>query len=242
LLEKLADQGRIRLPGKRGDRKSPATEVDRIFDAETAPGSECSGSLVELGQVELEVVRSRARVQLWNEYVDRYHEFGYKRPFGCTVRYFVRSEEGLLGCVLLAGAAHSIACRDEWIGWEIGPRMRNLPWVVNNTRFLIFPWIRVAHLASHVLGQVARRLRADWEERWGYRPVLLETFVDRERYRGTCYRAAGWLELGSTTGRGRQRPGKRYSSSPKRVFVRPLVPDFRVLLCGDELRGRRDDE
>ena len=114
----------------------------------------------------------------------------------------------------------------------------NLPWVVNNQRFLIFPWVSVKDLASHVLGQVAARLADDWQARWGYTPLLLETFVDPAHYRGTCYRAAGWECLGETSGRGLARPGRQYKSSPKLVFVKPLNPEFRTRLCAKRLQDR----
>ncbi len=241
LLEKLEKQGRVRLPAKRAYRTSPRSEVRRVFSCETEPEAPLEARLGELGKVSLEVVHGRARTRLWNEYVDRYHYLGFRRPFGCTARYFVRSEQGLVGCVLLAGAAHSVACRDRWIGWGVGQRLRQLPYVVNNTRFLIFPWIRVPHLASHVLGKVARRVRSDWQHLWGYQPVLLETFVDPQRYRGTCYRAAGWVELGLSSGEGRRRPGRRYTSTPKRVLARPLVRDFRAQLCEQHRAPRQDD-
>ncbi len=241
LLEKLEKQGRVRLPAKRVYRRSARGDIRRVYGRETDPGEPLEGRFGELGEVGLEVVRSRAQTRVWNEYVDRYHYLGYRRPFGCTVRYFVGCEQCLLGCVLLAGAAHSVACRDIWIGWSEGQRLRQLPWVVNNTRFLIFPWIQIQHLASHVLGQVARRLVSDWEQLWGYQPVLLETFVDPRRFRGTCYRAAGWFELGLSSGEGRRRPGRRYTSTPKRVFVRPLVRDFRAQLCEQQRAERRGD-
>ena len=241
LLEKLEKQGRVRLPAKRVYRTSPRGPVRRTYSCATQPGPALECRLGELGEVSLEVVHSRARTRLWNEYVDRYHYLGFRRPFGCTVRYFVGCDQGLLGCVLLAGAAHSVACRDRWIGWGEGPRLRQLPYVVNNTRFLIFPWIRVKHLASHVLGQLARRVRRDWQHLWGYVPVLLETFVDPERFHGTCYRAAGWIELGLSSGEGRRRPGRRYTSTPKRVLVRPLVRDFRAQLCEQPRAAGRGD-
>ena len=242
LLEKLEKLGRVRLPAKRTYRTSPRSEVRRIYSSETEPGAPLEGRFGELGEVRLDVVHSRARTRVWNEYVDRYHYLGFRRPFGCTVRYFAECDQGLLGCVLLAGAAHSVACRDRWIGWGEGQRLRQLPYVVNNTRFLIFPWIRVPHLASHVLGQVARRVRSDWKRLWGYVPVLLETFVDPERFRGTCYRAAGWIELGLSSGEGRRRPGRRYTSTPKRVLGRPLVEDFRVQLCEQPRAARGCDD
>lgn len=182
LLVKLESQGRIRLPAKRAYKTSSGGVVRRVYSAQTQPGVEWSGAFKEVGQVWLEVVRGRARKRLWNEYVDRYHYLSYRRPFGCTVRYFVGCERGLLGCVLLAGAAKAVTVRDRWIGWGESQRLQRLPWVVNNTRFLIFPWIRIEHLASHVLGQVARRVHQDWFDLWGYRPLLLETFVDPQRH------------------------------------------------------------
>jgi len=242
LLEKLEKQGRVGLPVQRVYRRSSRGDVRPDPGCATQPGKSLEGRLGELGEVRLEVVHGGDQRRLWNEYVDRYHYLGFRRPFGCTVRYFVRCDQGLLGCILLAGAAHSVACRDRWIGWGEGARVRQLPYVVNNTRFLIFPWIRVQHLASHVLGQVARRVISDWKQLWGYAPVLLETFVDPQRFLGTCYRAAGWIELGLSSGEGRRRPGRRYTSTPKRVLVRPLVRDFRIQLCEAQGVGGRGDE
>ncbi|MCP4202812.1 MAG: DUF4338 domain-containing protein [bacterium] len=237
LLEKLEKQGRVRLPAKRACRRSARGNIRRVYSRETEPGEPLEGRLEELGEVKLEIVDSRAQTRLWAEYVDRYHYLGYRRPFGCAVRYFVRCEQGLLGCVLLAGAAKAVTVRDRWIGWNDSQRLQRLAWVVNNTRFLIFPWIRIRHLASHVLGQLRRRVREDWQQLWGYQPVLLETFVDPQRFHGTCYRAAGWIELGLTTGEGLRRPGRRYTSTPKRMFVRPVVREFRRQLCVVEGSG-----
>lgn len=242
LLAKLESQGSLRLPPKRAYKTYSGGEVRRTYSPETEPDAPLRGRLKEVGEVSLELVRSRPRTRVWNEYMDRYHYLGYRKPFGCTLRYFVGCERGLLGCVLLAGAAQKIAVRDRWIGWSKNERLQSLAWVVNNTRFLIFPWIRIEHLASHVLGQVARRVRADWEQVWGYQPVLLETFVDPQRFRGTCYRAAGWVELGLTSGEGLARPGRRYTSTAKKIFVRPLVGEFRAQLCSGVLKGASRDE
>jgi hypothetical protein len=138
---------------------------------------------------------------------------------------------------VLSGPAKALTARDRWIGWEDRQRLKNLPWVLNNSRFLIFPWVEVANLASHVLGQLARRVGDDWEARWGYRPLLLETFVDPAHFHGGCYRAAGWELLGRTTGEGLVRPGRQYRTSPKLIFAKPLQADFRRLLCSDQLKG-----
>ena len=238
LLKSLEEQGLITMPAQRwswGPRRSSdrPEKTDR-----TAPGGEVSGPLAALGPVRLELAGRGEEEGLWNEYVERYHYLGYRKPFGCPLRYLVRCERGVLGCVLLAGAAKAITVRDEWIGWTAEKRLRNLPWVVNNTRFLILPWVQVRHLASHVLGMVARQVAEDWYQRWGYRPVLMETFVDPRQFRGTCYRAAGWVELGRTTGEGLVRAGRTYTTTPKMVFVRALDRGFRAKLCSEGLEGR----
>ena len=210
VLEEWEARGLLRLPGK---RRMTRWHTDRACGAvptqRTQPGALLVGELPTAGSVGLEVIQSRERGQLWNEYVDRYHYLGYRQPFGCHLRYFMVSPAGVLGCVLLAGAAKALAARDQWIGWDRRCRQQNLPWVINHTRLLIFPWVRVRHLASQVLGQLARRVQPDWQARWGYEPLLMETFVDPDRFSGTCYRAAGWRALARTTGRGLARAGQR---------------------------------
>lgn len=229
LLEKLESQGYLRLPQKHA--VSPWEEGRPRATERTERRTQIECSLKEVGAVRLEVVREREEAELWNEYVHRYHYLGYKRPFGCFARYFIESGHGRLGCLLFSGAAKALRERDRWIGWNERARLRNLGRVVNNMRFAIFPWAKVPNLASHVLGQAVRRIRDDWEERWGYRPVLLETFVDPVYFEGTCYRAANWQYLGMTTGEGLVRKGKRYTTSPKKIFVKALAADFRLVLC-----------
>jgi len=240
LLEKLEDRGVIRLPEKRHSMKGVARPVSRTHRTD-APSVEVIGKLADIGPVSMEIASSKEARGLWNEYVERYHYLGYKKPFGFRLRYFIASKHGQLGCALIAGAAKAIEVRDRWIGWSEKQRLKNLPWVVNNTRFLIFPWVRVKFLASHVLGRLARRVREDWHERWGYHPVLMETFVDPARYRGVSYRATGWTCLGQTTGRGLRRQGRDYSTTVKMIYVRPLVRNFRQWLCSDSLTGRREE-
>lgn len=240
LLERLEALGVIRLPKKKKAITARAVRSAPVWTQQTEEGRAVTGVLSEVGTVGLRLAEGRQETALWNEYIERYHYLGYRSPAGCRLRYFVESGRGRLGCVLLAGAARAIRARDEWIGWTRGQRLRNLAWVVNNTRFLIFPWVRVAHLASHVLGQLARRAGEDWEKKWGYRPVLMETFVDPAQYRGTCYRASGWQLLGQTTGRGLARAGKQYQSTGKLIYVRPLVERFREFLCSEGgLTGRQ---
>ena len=238
LLEKLECKGLIRLPAKRERYQRNQSPKPILLTNRTARRVDITGNLKDIGQIRVEVVTDRESTGLWNEYVSRYHYLGYKQPFGYFLRYFVESEQGLLGCLLFAGAAKALRVRDRWIGWAKDPRLSNLTWVINNSRFLIFPWVGVKNLASHILGQVARRICDDWQQRWGYRPVLMETFIDPGHFAGSCYKAANWQYLGMTTGAGLVRKGKGYRTSPKMIFVKPLAKDFRSLLCSQQLKGR----
>lgn len=237
LLEKLELQGILQLPEKRAMARS-AIKRKIPITAKTWPQPEIACKLRDLHSVELEIVKDKDIVALWKEYVSRYHYLGYKKPFGYTLRYFIKSERGRLGCVLFSGAAKSVGTRDRWIGWTEKQRLNNLAWVINNSRFLIFPWVRVKNLASHVLGQICRQIRMHWQESWGYSPVLMETFVDPARYQGICYNASNWQCLGMTTGQGFVRKGKSYTTSPKKIFIKPLVKNYRDLLCSEKLVGR----
>ena len=240
VLEELERSGQIQLPAKHKRPKTERARGARHTKSTDLPDEELAGSLADVRPVELQVVDGREQTKLWNEYIDRHHYLGYSKPFGCTIRYFIVSGKGLLGCVLVAGASKAIKARDEWIGWSTLRRRQNLPWVINNTRLLIFPWVEIRHLASHVLGQLARRVQQDWQERWGYEPLLLETFVDPAHYSGVCYRAAGWGELGRTTGTGLARKGHTYTSTPKLIYVKALSTDFRERLCAGPLQGRSE--
>jgi hypothetical protein len=236
LLEKLDAQGWLRLPEKRpgkGGQQRALAVTER-----TRRGEPLVGRLGDVEPISLEAVTEAEDIHLWNEYVARYHPLGYKQAFGNRLRYFIRSRSQPLGCLFMGGAAKAIAGRDRWIGWSDRARLRNLPWVINNTRFLIFPWVHIPHLASHVLGHLARRVVADWQRQWGFSPLLMETFVDPRHFAGTCYRAAGWVELGQTSGRGLVRPGKTYHTAAKLIFVKPLHRHCRRLLCTATLQGR----
>ena len=242
LLHRLEQQGSIHLPAKQAQyshRVNSGVSTPAL-SSQTAAQPRLKATLKALGPVRLVALHDKADRALWNEYVERYHYLGYKRPFGYRQRYFIEAGAHRLGCVLLSGASRALGARDRWIGWDERQRMKNLPWVLNNNRFLLFPWVQVPNLASHVLGQLARRAGDDWQQRWGYRPVLLETFVDPRRFQGSCYRAAGWEWLGRTTGEGLVRAGNGYQTSPKLIFVKPLQADFRRLLCSDQLRGRTE--
>ena len=230
LLARLEAAGLLVLPAVR-PRGAPAP-VPPAAPLVAAAETPLCAPLAALGPVHLEVVRDdAAAVVQWDAAVARWHPLGFKGAFGYRLRYFITAGEQRLGCVLLAGAARALAVRDHWIGWDAQARREQRVRVLNNSRFLIFPHVRVPHLASHVLGQLARRVRADWLEHWGFEPLLLETFVDPRHYAGTCYRAAGWELLGETSGRGLARPGQTYHSTPRQVWVKPLSADWRARLC-----------
>lgn len=237
LLKKLASRQWIKLPEKKNGRRPGKEQI--ILGMKTEEEAEIMGRVSDF-RIELEAVHSKEGIRLWNEYVERYHMLGYKRPFGAHQRYFIWSdlpEKRRLGCLLFSASAWALAERDAWIGWSKEERSRGLHLVVNNTRFLIFPWVKVKNLASKALSLAAKQVRRDFQERYGYEPVLLETFVDTKHYKGTCYRAANWISLGQTAGRGRMDRYKQYLSTPKQIFVYPLVADFREYLCGKRTTG-----
>ena len=236
LLERLESEGILQLPKKQGVSKPKIRSIP--ITARSAPVADIDCKIRQLDFVKLQTVSAPRDMELWQEFVSRYHYLGYKKPFGYYLHYFIGSDRGILGCALFSGAAKNIAVRDQWIGWTPAQRMRNLAWVVNNSRFLIFPWVKVANLASHVLGQIHKQIRAHFQQRWGFCPVLLETFVDPRKYRGSCYKAANWCYLGKTTGSGLVRRGKSYRTSVKKIFVKPLVKEYRQLLCSEDLVGR----
>ncbi|HEX8764064.1 MAG TPA: DUF4338 domain-containing protein [Candidatus Acidoferrum sp.] len=233
LLERLRDQGWLTLPpvrntGPRGPRSIP-------LSAASAVQARLEGGAGEFAPLELRVVESRSESQWWTELIERHHYLAYRVPVGANLRYLVysrRSGEQLLACLLWSSPAWKMAPRDQWIGWNREQRAQHLQLVVNNTRFLILPWVRVRGLASKILGQCARQLPGDWELRYGYRPLLLETLVDARRFRGTCYRAANWIHIGQTQGRGRMDSEHRaHGLAPKDIYLYPLCSDVRQQLC-----------
>ncbi len=237
LLEKLEDKGLIELPQKKTLKPRKASSAVS-FTERTDPRPEIYGTLKDIGKVKLEIVDDKESKSLWIEYMSRYHYLGYYKPFGFYMYYFIKSDNNILGCILFSGPSKSMGIRDKWIGWTNDQRSRNQAWIANNSRFLIFPWVHVRYMASHVLGLIIKNIERDWEDKWGYRPALLETFVDPKLYKGTCYKASNWICLGMTTGEGLVRKGKTYTTSPKVLFVYPLAKNFREILCKEKLVGR----
>lgn len=171
-----------------------------------------------------------AESRLWNEYVERYHYLRYGIPVGAHIKYFVHVRDEPIALMAFGGAAWRTAPRDRWVGWSSQQREANLHLVVNNTRFLILPWIRIDNLASRLLSLATKRVPQDWNRLYAYRPLLVETFVHADRHAGTCYRAANWINAGITQGRGKTDRFKTFSLPKKLVFLHPLVSDARIRL------------
>jgi len=228
LLVKLERRGLIELPPARPVSFQPGEQASTRVKEQWP---ELKMTLQRLGDVELVVVNgNRAHSRVWRAMMKAHHPLGDGPLCGAQLRYLIRSEQGWLGGLSFSSAAWRLGVRDEWIGWSEATRAARLPRIALNSRFLILPSVQVPHLASHVLGLATRQLAGDWQQRYGYKPVLVETFVDSSRYRGTCYRAANWIELGLTEGRGRQDRARMEQVSRKHVFVYPLQRNWRKIL------------
>ncbi len=233
-LERLDEKGIIRLPTRRKpDAARGAARVQRSAKADIQP-TICA-KLKELSPIVLARVDSRPQRQLWYEYIDRYHYLGYQLPFGAQLRYFIKADasDDIVGCFQFSSPAWKMAPRDRWIGWSDEQRRVNLQKIINNSRFLIFPWVEVKNLASLALALAIKTVPDDWQRCYGYRPALMETLVEPKRFKGTCYKAANWIQLGKTTGRGRMdRAHIRQGAAVKDIYVYPLSPRFRQELAG----------
>lgn len=227
-LELLETRGLIGLPARRRQRPRGPTSIVYTDAGGERPRRE--GTLSEVVPVTLGLASSAEDRALWRELIERYHYLGHKVAYGAHLRYLVwisKPRRELAGCLQFSSAARRLVARDRHIGWDDATRQQNLPRVVSNSRFLILPWLQIKGLASHVLSLAARVMRDDWQEAYGTRPVLLETFVERGRFEGTCYRAANWVEVGATAGRGRMDRHTRRAEPVKTCLVYPLVRDFR---------------
>jgi hypothetical protein len=200
-------------------------------DSQSDPQPPLRGRLIDYRPLRLQLIEDLAGRRLFQQYIQRYHPLGYRVPYGAQLRYLVRAaSQDVLACLLFTSAAWKMAPRDNWIGWTDQARRANLSRVVNNARFLILPWVAVPHLASHILALAARQLLTDWLAAYQVRPVLLETLVDRP-YTGTCYRAANWIAVGQTQGRGRMDRTHQAQGTAKNILLYPLEPHWRQRLC-----------
>lgn len=229
-LLRLEDRGLVRLPPPQHRHGNGKPYRPQKTIAERSTPIVCSAG--KWPRLQLRLVENRKDSLLWNEAIARFHYLGYKPLAGAQMRYLIEGESELLGAIGFGASAWKIAPRDRWIGWSLQQREARLHLIVNNARFLILPWIRSRNLASWVLSRCARQLPIDWQGRYGYQPVLLETFVERDRFRGSCYRAANWIDVGQTQGRGKLDRHNLCQLPVKQILVYPLRRAFREVLCG----------
>ena len=230
LLLSLEKAGKIvlpklqRTPRRVGDHR----EIKHMAHDETP----IAGSLKDLRPLRVEIVSSKDKLVEFKSYIDQYHYLKFNRYIGEHMAYMVYSRDGApLSCLLFGSAAWSCRERDIYIGWGKEQRRHNLNMITNNVRFLLYPWVTVPYLASHILSLIAKRISADWEQKYGHPLYLLETFVEISRFRGTCYRAANWISVGSTTGRGRDGGHHNAILPMKDIYLYPLDADYRAKLC-----------
>lgn len=228
-LARMQADGLITLPPSR------ITVIRRPAAPPPTPATDAKAPLLEpvheLDALTLRPVAGTAASRLWNEYVARYHYLGYTPLSGSQMRYNVYAGVQLVALLSFGASAWTLAGRDCFIGWQRHQRLKNLHLVVNNARFLILPWVQSKGLASKILSKIARQLPQDWYCRYGYRPVLFETFVESERHRGTCYKAANWVHVGQTAGRGKKSTVHHQIIPIKDVWLYPLRSDFADVLC-----------
>ncbi len=228
LLRKLDAAGLIELPApvqsaNNAHRHRPVTL--EALDLDRAP---LAARLSDLQPIRLQPVATADETRLFRGLLQHYHYLGYRGPVGENLRYLIHDRQGrLLGCLLYGAAAWRMAARDRFIGWEASVRQQNLALIANNMRFLILPWVRVAHLASHLLALSRRQICADWQAKYGHPIVLLETCVEQGRFTGTCYRADNWVHVGDTRGRGRNHNSGDPTVAIKSIWLHPLDPRFR---------------
>lgn len=197
--------------------------------------SAISGSLRRIQPISLVCVDHKDEVLLWQTLLVQYHYLGFTTRVGQSLRYIAYACDGRpLACLLFGAAAWKTAARDDFIGWSAKAREKNISRIINNMRFLIPPWVNVPHLASHILGMAARQLPGDWQVKYGFKPVLIETFVERKRFKGTCYKAANWQHVGATTGRTRQDRYSKIKVPIKDIYLYPLCREFRKTLHTEE--------
>jgi hypothetical protein len=221
---KMEAEGKLDLPAIK-TRKAPTKKTNQLNPSDMLDVTNC-------GNIELTIARPGNEQRRWREYVNSFHSLGDKMVFGSRLHYFIRSEGHDLGCLQFSAASWALADRDKWIGWSAEDRKARLFLVVNNSRFMILPNVRIKNLASRALAMAARQIRSDWEREFNFSPVLLETFVDTTHYSGISYKAANWILLGHTKGRGRMDRYHDASLSEKAIFVYPLRPDFADVLKG----------
>jgi hypothetical protein len=230
LLLMLERAGEIELPAVRRQIRGQCRTARLRPEAVLIDATPLTMPLAALGPIEIQMVRRTADEPLFQSLMEQFHYLRYEQPVGEHLKYLVWAQGRPVACLAWSSAPRHLASRDHFIGWGSEARRRNIRHLAYNTRFLILPWISVPHLASHILGRMARRISQDWERIYGHPIYYLETFIDPERFRGTCYRAANWMVLGRTTGRGKDDQTHRPNRSIKEVLGLPITRRFRQLL------------
>lgn len=234
LMLALDRAGHIGLPAKKRNPLNPLVQREKPAPVIVDP-QPIEGSLSSILPLEIQQVRRTPLERLCNSLIEQYHYLRYTQPVGEHLKYLFFARQRPIACMIYSSAPRHIGCRDRFIGWPLEIRRRNLHLMAYQSRFLILPWVRVSYLASHLLGQMAKRLSTDWQAVYQHPVYFQETFVDVERFKGTCYRASNWLYLGKTTGRGKNDHTYKPNRSIKAVWGYPLCRDFRARLC--EERG-----
>ena len=229
LMLQLHREGHIELPPVRQVSMNPLAKrvPPALIDVDEAPLQVSFGGI---GPLEIRQVRRTPDEPLFNSLMQQHHYLGYTQPVGEHLKYMIFAQGRPVACMAWSSAPRHLGERDRFIGWAPKERLKNIHLLAYNSRFLILPWVVVPHLASHLLGRIARRLSADWQQLYGHPIVYLETFVDPQRFRGTCYRAANWILLGLTTGRGKDATSSKQNRPIKEILGYPLVKDFRERL------------
>ncbi|MBE3036294.1 MAG: DUF4338 domain-containing protein [Candidatus Atribacteria bacterium] len=229
-LAQLEVEGILKLPPiqLKKQRKNRVHIPVYAFDT-----TEIIGDIQKYDPIRLVIAQPGEELKRWRSYVNQYHMLGDKWVFGSRLQYYVKSGDIELGCLQFSASSWSLEERDKWIGWKVEDRKARLQLIINNSRFLIFPWVHIRNLASKALSIAVKQIQKDWLQEYCYAPVLLETFVDNEFFKGVCYKASNWNYLGDTKGSGRS-GGKEDIISRKAIFVYPLQDDFKSVLKGEK--------
>ena len=230
-LRQLEKEGLIKLPAVRTENVRHKKETQALSNDQSSLEETDKPEITECGKIKLEIARPGKTLARWRKYVSTYHKLGDPTVRGSQIRYIITSEGQDLGCLLFSASSWALAPREEWIGWTASDKKNRLHLIVNNSRFLVLPTIRIKNFASRTLSMAARQIQKDWLEEYCYAPVLLETFVEPP-YKGTSYKASNWIYLGDTQGRGRNDRYNERALTRKSIYVLPLQRDFRDILKG----------
>jgi hypothetical protein len=231
LLLRMEREHFISLPPRMRTNNNQKRTIQQLTFFDNIDSQAITGQVNQYKQLHVEMVRGTPKEKLWDYLIETYHYLGYTHIVGCYLKYLIHLDSQLAACIGWGSAAWKVGCRDQFIGWQKDQRKRHLSSIANNVRFLILPWVEVKHFASKALACSTRALQHDWSTYFGQQLILVETFVDRSRFHGTCYRAANWQYLGDTKGMAKCGASYQHHGITKSVFVYPLHRDFKRMLC-----------